>query len=180
MTVVRSLPVRRPMVSAFRLSSAAHAGEGAGGLHRVEIFALDVLNQRDLEQAILGDFADHDRNCGHSGEFGGAPPSLTRHQLVVAIDVADHQGLYDPVGANGLRKFRQAVVLEDAAGLQGIGLDVVDRDVERRLMRLGRRGGYGRRRRGMGTGGQERPHSFTERSARMFGFVHGRGSLWRV
>src|SRR5260370_13839438 len=156
-----------------------HTGEGAGSFHRVEIFALNILDQGDLEQPVLGDFADHDGDRGYAGEFGGSPPSLTRYQLVVAIDMADYQGLDNPVGANGLREFRETIVLEDAAGLQRIGLDVVDRDVERSLTRLGRRVGYGRRRRGVGTGGQERPPSLTQRSARVFWVVPGRGALLR-
>src|ERR1035437_6745850 len=106
--------------------------------------------------------------------------SVAAHQLVMALDVADHQGLDNPVGPDGLSQFLQPNVLEDAPGLKGIGPDLVNRDGEGRLTRLRRRGGYGRGRRGVGTGGQVRPHSLTEGSARLFGFVHGRGSLWRA
>ena len=157
-----------------------HAGESAGRFHGVEVFPLDVLDEGDFQQAVVGDFADHHRNHGDFGKFGRAQPSFAGHQLVVAVDVADHQGLDNPVGPDGLSQFLQPNVLEDAPGLKGIGPDLVNRDGEGRLTRLRRRGGYGRGRRGVGTGGQERPHSLTEGSARLFGFVHGRGSLWRA
>src|SRR4030095_15026189 len=97
----------------IQIEFGRHAGEGAGRLHRVEICALDVLDQGDFEQAVLGDFAYDYRDRSDGGKFGRTPPALPSHQLVVAVDIADYQGLYDAVGADGLSEFFQAIVLED-------------------------------------------------------------------
>ena len=60
--VVRSLPVRWPICSAVRLSSLRQALEGDGRLDGVEVFALDVLDQGDFEEAVVGDVLDDDRD----------------------------------------------------------------------------------------------------------------------
>ena len=152
-----------------------HAGEGGGGFDGVEVFALDILDQGNFEEAVFGDFADDDGDLFDSGEFGSAPAALACHQLVVSLELTDHQGLDDAVTADGLREFGEAFRLKDAAGLQGIDLDLVNGDEERGFAGWSGGGGFGMRVRHShrGAGGQEGAHASTEGFARMFGFAHG-------
>ena len=62
MMVVRSLPVRWPISSGLRCKFAAEAVEGRGRFDGVQILALDVLDEGDFEQALVGDFLNDDRN----------------------------------------------------------------------------------------------------------------------
>ena len=56
--VVRSLPVRWPISSAVRVSSVAIRAKAMRGFDRIEIFALNILDERDFEQAVVGNFSD--------------------------------------------------------------------------------------------------------------------------
>ena len=96
---------------------ACEAFESQGGFDGVEVLALDVLDEGDFEEAVVGEFLNDDGDFGHSGELGGAPAAFAGHELVAVAGAADHEGLDDAVGADGLGEFLQAVVLEDAAGL---------------------------------------------------------------
>ena len=60
--VVRSLPVRWPICSGESREFAAEPVEGVGGFDRVQVLALDVLDEGDFEQAVVGDFPDDHRD----------------------------------------------------------------------------------------------------------------------
>ena len=75
--------------------------EGLGLLQRAQLLALDVLDQGQLEQAVVRDFAHHD---GHGGEprlLRGAPAPLARDDLVALAVAADEDRLHDPALADG-------------------------------------------------------------------------------
>ncbi len=77
-------------------------GEGLGGFDGVEVLALDVLDQRDFQEPVIGDVLDDDRDVREAGEFRGAPAALSRDQLESVTDAADDERLDDSVGPNGL------------------------------------------------------------------------------
>ncbi len=64
--VLQQLPIRR------------------GLLERVELFAMEVLDQRVPKQGIVGHHADDGRHRCQSGGLGGTPPPLAHHQLISA------------------------------------------------------------------------------------------------
>ncbi len=53
-----------------------HAVERLGGLDRVEVLSLDVLDEGDLEEVIVGYLLDHDGDLLHARELGRSPPAF--------------------------------------------------------------------------------------------------------
>ena len=80
-------------------------GEPAIGerfVDRVQILALDVLDERHLEQRLLlpaRDVADDDRHAQEAGPLRGAPAALAGDDLKPVADRADDDRLDDAVGA---------------------------------------------------------------------------------
>ena len=97
----------------------------AGGLlNGVEVFALEVLDQRDLELFSSLELAQLHRKLGEAGHAGGAPAALPCHKLIPAVsEVSDQQGLQHPVAGNGIGKLSELLLVEFAAGLLGIRFD---------------------------------------------------------
>ncbi len=48
-------------------------------LHRVEIFAQQVLHERQLEALRVGHFPNDRGDPGEAGQLGGAPPALAHY-----------------------------------------------------------------------------------------------------
>lgn len=72
--------------------------EGLCELDRVEVGALDVLDEGELERARGRDVFDDDRDVVHPGLLRGAPASLAGDELeLVARDLADDERLEQPV-----------------------------------------------------------------------------------
>ena len=55
---------------------------------RVEVLALDVLDQRDRQQPVVWNVADDDRDLEQAGALRGAPAPFARDDLVAALDLA--------------------------------------------------------------------------------------------
>ena len=133
----------------------------------VEIFALDILDERHLEPALRvrgSDVLDDDGDFLEVGAFGGAPAPLSGDDLVAAgFDAAHDDRLNHPVRTNGARELLETRLVERSARLIVVGLDQIDIDVERRA----------RRRERVGRVGDERAQSF----AKGLSFFHTRYSL---
>ena len=74
---------------------------------RVQIFALDVFDQRHLEQRLLlpgRDVADDDRHAQQAGESGGAPAALAGDDLKPVAVRADDDRLDDAVRLDRLAR----------------------------------------------------------------------------
>ena len=139
-----------------------------GEFHGVQIVALHVLDQRQLEAVARVEVRNH---CGHAVEARrttGAPAPLTDHQLVALTHPAHHHGLQHAVHADRGRKALELGSIEDAPGLIGVRVNGVDGDLPGRRCRGGLggipgRAGCGRR---PGTR-QQRAQASTERVARI-------------
>ncbi len=71
-------------------------GEPAVGLRffdRIQIFALDVFDQRDFEQALVRHVAIDDGNFQQARALRGAPAALARHDLGAVADAAHENRL---------------------------------------------------------------------------------------
>ena len=69
------------------LRQVEFVGEPAIGqrfLDRIQILALDVLDQRDGQQPVLGNVADDDRHLEEAGALRRAPAALAGDDLVAA------------------------------------------------------------------------------------------------
>jgi hypothetical protein len=79
--------------------------EGARLFHRVQVAALDVLDERELQHLLVFDFADDDGHAGQARELRGAPAALAGDELVEAgAGGADDDGLQQAVLLQRLRE----------------------------------------------------------------------------
>src|SRR4029434_2554186 len=122
------------IVSWLRVESCGEPLVGGGRFHRVEILALDVFDERHLEQPLLlrrGDILDDNWNPGELGLLGGAPAALARDDLVSlaaahrAVEPADHDRLNDAVGLDRSRELVELAGVDRSARLIVIGLELV-------------------------------------------------------
>ena len=84
-TVVRSLPVR--CADLFMSSGlCSRPGDLAlGPLDRIEIFALDVFDERNFQQPVVGEVLDDHRNFGQARQSSGPPAAFAGNQLISFI-----------------------------------------------------------------------------------------------
>ena len=129
----------------LRVTETVHQLAVRGGLlDGVQVGALDVLDDRDLEHLGVGKVADDHRKVVQLGDLGRAPAAFAGDDLEkpAAIRVrADDERLQDAARADGVRELLQKLGLEVAARLVGVGDQLLDGDA------LGlRRGAVGRQR----------------------------------
>ena len=79
---------------------AAEAFEGVGDFNRVEVFALDVLDEGNFEEAVVGEVLDDDGYFGEASESGGTPAAFARDELIAVIFPANDEWLDDAVGGD--------------------------------------------------------------------------------
>ena len=104
---------------------------GIGRLDRVEVFALEVLDQGELELIAIGELAHESRDAVEPGGLGRPKPPLTGDELV-AVDRLGHEDrLEDAVLGDARRERRETVRIEPLARLMRVGLDPRGRDLER-------------------------------------------------
>ena len=104
---------------------------GIGGLDRVEILALEVLDEGELELIAIGELAHESRDAIEAGGLRRPKPPLTGDELV-AVDRLGHEDrLEHAVLRDARRERREAVRIEPLARLMRVGLDPRGRDLER-------------------------------------------------
>src|ERR1043166_6317491 len=68
---------------------------GISFLDRIEFLTLDVFDQSELKDSVVGDFPDDCRNAGEPGQLSRAPASFARNQLEQATKSTDEKRLND-------------------------------------------------------------------------------------
>ena len=102
--------------------------KGCCDFNRVQILPLNVLNQRELQQAIAIHRPNKRGNLRQASQPRGAPTSFPGNNPVSIIVVPiDNDRLQDSVNTDGLRKFADFVAVENVARLLFPGLDFVER-----------------------------------------------------
>ncbi len=96
------------------------------GFDRIEIFALDILDQGQFQHPRIGDVLDHDGYFRQASQLRSAPTAFTGNQLKSALMSTNNQGLDDPVRSYRSGEFLQAVRLEDYPRLDWIRVDGFD------------------------------------------------------
>ena len=100
---------------------------GQGYLNGVEVFALDILHECHLHHVLILNGADIGGNGAHAGQLRGTPTALTGHNLVATIfHQAQGDGLDDANLADAGGQFLHGLLVKLAAGLVGIGTDLVE------------------------------------------------------
>src|SRR3546814_7163237 len=93
-------------------------------LDRIEVFALDILDQRDFQRFRLVEIPDDGGDAVKLRALRRPPPAFSRDDLEPAAmgtddDRLDHSALADAVG-----QFLQRALVEVAAGLFGMRLEI--------------------------------------------------------
>ena len=101
--------------------------------HRVEILAVQVLDQGLLHAGHVGRCSHQSRNGLEAGSTGRPPPALAGDELVLLIaQLADQDGLQDTQFPNGSGQRRERLFVEMGPRLMLVGPDVGDRDLQER------------------------------------------------
>ena len=80
--MVRSFPVRSPICFVAQIMFASKTVQRMGDFDRIQVFALDVLDECDFQQAVLGKILNDHRNFGEAGQSCGSPAALAGYQLI--------------------------------------------------------------------------------------------------
>ena len=87
-TVDRARPTRAAIVLLRQPELVDQLPEGERLFDRVQVFALEVLDEGKLELVAIGDLADDDRDPLEPGELRGAEPPLPGHDLIAVEGLA--------------------------------------------------------------------------------------------
>ena len=99
---------------------------GAGFFQRVQVLALDVLDQGQGQRVLVADFLDDDRHRLELGERSGTEAPFAGDDLVAPIvDRADHQGLQQTMLMDRVRQLLQGGFVHAGTGLIAPGLQQV-------------------------------------------------------
>ena len=99
-------------------------------LHRVEVLALHVLDDRDLQRVAVADIDRNDRHLVQAGALRCAPAPLADDDLETigrALHRAHHDRLDHAVLPDGVRQFAKLGVGEGAPRVARIRLEIFDR-----------------------------------------------------
>ena len=108
---------------------------------RVEVFALNVLDQRHRGRGFVGHVLDEHRHLVEPGQLGGANPAFAGDDFIaLRADGADQHRLHDPLRLDALRELVQRALVHARARLVLAGLQL--RQLER-VRRVVRGSGYG-------------------------------------
>ena len=100
---------------------------------RIQVVALDVLDERDLQQMIVVDLAHDDGDLEQARALRRAPAALAGDDLEAALDAADEQRLNHAVRANRLRELFEPRFVDVRARLARIGHEQIEIDLRRPL-----------------------------------------------
>jgi hypothetical protein len=113
----------------FEREFPGEADVAGGFFHRVEVFALEILDERHFQHIAVGRLAFDDRDGGESEFAGGAPAAFAGDEFEFAIHRADDQRLDDAVLADRLDEVIERGFAELDARLQRAGNDHAVRHV---------------------------------------------------
>jgi hypothetical protein len=114
------------------LSQAEFLGKTAvsgGFLEGVQVGPLEVLDQRQLQDFLIGGFADNDRGLAQADFEGCAHTALTGDEFVFSTRQSDDQGLDDTPLSNGIHQVTELVISELGTGLKWARHDLVEPDL---------------------------------------------------
>ena len=150
--------------------------------NRVEILALEILDEGEFENFAVVSFADEDGKFGEAGELGGAPATFAGDEFIRPVARADDERLKDSLLFDGVGEFLDRILGEIFAGLKWARDDAGDGNALHLLAGRFCRGGS-RNCGGRGRSGRRRCRSFTDgaahecaQAATQSWFGHG----WRV
>src|SRR5262245_43929091 len=100
--------------------------KGFGLFERCQILSLDVFNECDLDNLVVVDLTNDDRDVAEPDLDGCLVSALAGDDLETATTLADDDRLDDAFLGNGRHQLRQ--IAHDLAGLIWIRIELVDWD----------------------------------------------------
>src|SRR5690606_34919301 len=112
-------------------------------LERIQVLALDILDQRDGDRGLVRDIPDHGRDLLETCELRGAPSTLARNDLVArlarTLQRPDDDRLHDALLTNRIGELRQRLLAHVDARLVAAALEQVDRQLSQHVVGAQRR-----------------------------------------
>ena len=105
-----------------------------GFFNRIQIFALDVFDQRHFQQFFIADPLDDHRHLGQSRPFGGAQAPFTGDELIAGLVPSHQQRLQDALVFDGFGKLLQVIICKNRPRLKPVGSDQVDVAIKKVLL----------------------------------------------
>ncbi len=103
--------------------------EGARLLHRVQVGALQIFDDGDLHRLLVGDLAQNGGNRRLAGNLRGAPAALAGDELEAAARQRTNQDrLHHSVGGDGGSQLGQLLFVHLRPRLEGVAVDLVERE----------------------------------------------------
>src|ERR1700724_3507402 len=99
---------------------------GAGFFDRVEVLALNILDQGYFERSFIGDFADDRRHTAQACSLRCAPSAFAGEKLIARSNSPQHQRLNNPAHLDRLSELRQGLFRKMSARLIGTRLDQIN------------------------------------------------------
>ena len=95
-------------------------------LNRIQVLPLNILDQADLYDLLLGILFHDDRHFFHSRHLRGPPSSLPGDDLIVVLSLPYKDGLDHAKLLDRIRQFQEGILLELLTGLLPVGLYHID------------------------------------------------------
>ena len=89
--------------------------EGPRLLDRIEVFALEILDERELEHVLIGRFAQDHRHLRQPDPLRRAPAAFAGDQLIAIVPPPHDERLDDAVLGDGIDELLQLLVVENGA-----------------------------------------------------------------
>ena len=116
----------------------------------VEIFALEIFDERQFEHRAVVGLADDDGHFRQLQQLRGAPAAFAGNQFKITVAFAHDERLHDALFADGIGQFAQRFGGKILARLERAGTNAVERHALHAFARVGR--GCGSRSRGRWNG----------------------------
>jgi hypothetical protein len=106
--------------------------------NRVQVLALNILNQCKLERLFIPNVPKDRRHTKKLGALSGAPSALAGNKLIPGTNFPYNKRLNDTAGPDGLSELLKRVFDKPGSRLKRAGIDQVDIDLERSADNAGR------------------------------------------
>jgi hypothetical protein len=97
-------------------------------LHRIEVLALEILDQRDFKDGVVVSLPDDHRRFSEAQQLSSAPTPLASDKFIVVGAFANQERLNDALGLDGFGQFVQGFGGELFARLKGRRPDATERN----------------------------------------------------
>ena len=102
-------------------------------LERIQIFALDILDQRNRRRGFGIQFTNHRRHLLQTRQLRRTPATFTGDQLVMISFRSKDYGLHDTLRTNRISQFLQRLLIEVLPWLKATSLNLLDIDLDQAI-----------------------------------------------